>query len=148
MAAAFIVMISLLSIFNVTKECLPNANIIDEPYPFHAGETVEVMKSFENTMKRLLNVTSLMIEEVDEKNDTDKDITSGHICNISDITTQKTNDDKTPGRINDDAAAASINEVYQKNENDVKKQFEKCYTSKDCNELWKRIFGKCRCQWI
>ncbi|KAM3728079.1 Spore germination protein GerD [Dirofilaria immitis] len=98
MAAAFIVMISLLSIFNVTKECLPNANIIDEPYPFHAGETVEVMKSF--------------------------------------------------GRINDDAAAASINEVYQKNENDVKKQFEKCYTSKDCNELWKRIFGKCRCQWI
>ncbi|MCP9263319.1 hypothetical protein DINM_006651 [Dirofilaria immitis] len=70
MAAAFIVMISLLSIFNVTKECLPNANIIDEPYPFHAGETVEVMKSF--------------------------------------------------GRINDDAAAASINEVYQKNENDVK----------------------------
>ncbi|VDO71083.1 unnamed protein product, partial [Onchocerca flexuosa] len=74
--------ILLLAISDVTKGCLPK--VLDEK-----PSVTETPSSLETTMKKILNFTSSMAEEVKETNNPGKDFISKITCNISETTTPR-----------------------------------------------------------
>ncbi|KAL3990100.1 hypothetical protein ACH3XW_30365 [Acanthocheilonema viteae] len=117
--AAFIITVFLLSIFDITQQCSPKLDLIDNKSPLK----VKPINSFENIVKKLLNATEIVREESDKMETIINDCT----YNINDTTSK-------------------INQTKLITDSGTEKTIKKCEISKECDELWKRFFGKCRCQ--